>query len=102
MKIRNGFVSNSSSSSFIIDKKKLTEKQIKMIFNHKFQIIKDNKHTSEKYYSYDYWTIDDNCKYYDDDRVYARAYTIMDNFDLINYCIDVVGVDEEDIEVVGW
>ena len=35
MKIRNGFVSNSSSSSFIINKKCLTKEQIDQICNYK-------------------------------------------------------------------
>ena len=34
MKIRNGFVSNSSSSSFIINKENLTPNQIERIKNH--------------------------------------------------------------------
>ena len=34
MKIRNGFVSNSSSSSFVIDKSKLTEKQVRQVVNY--------------------------------------------------------------------
>jgi len=34
MKIRSGFVSNSSSSSYIIQKKNLTDEQIDMIHNH--------------------------------------------------------------------
>ena len=34
MKIRQGFVSNSSSSSFVINKINLSEKQIEQIKNH--------------------------------------------------------------------
>ena len=34
MKVRNGFVSNSSSSSFVIDKKYLTDEQIGKILNY--------------------------------------------------------------------
>jgi hypothetical protein len=35
MKIRNGFVSNSSSSSFVINKAQLTPEQIEKILNYK-------------------------------------------------------------------
>jgi hypothetical protein len=35
MKVRNGFVSNSSSTSFVISKKQLNKVQISMIINHK-------------------------------------------------------------------
>jgi hypothetical protein len=35
MKIRNGFISNSSSSSFIINKNSLSELQIQLIINYK-------------------------------------------------------------------
>jgi len=40
MKIRNGFVSNSSSSSFIINKKNLTDEQINKIKNHIQEALK--------------------------------------------------------------
>ena len=42
MKIRNGFVSNSSSSSFVILKKYLSEEQIKKIKNHIEYCVKEN------------------------------------------------------------
>lgn len=34
MKLRNGFVSNSSSSSYIINRHKINEKQLDQIINH--------------------------------------------------------------------
>jgi len=48
MKIRFGFVSNSSSSSFILSKPKMTKKQIRSIINHMdvWWLIKDRDGTN--------------------------------------------------------
>lgn len=49
MKIRSGFVSNSSSSSFVLDKDMMTEEQIELVKNYReygpkiFKIISENK-----------------------------------------------------------
>jgi hypothetical protein len=80
MKIRNGFVSNSSSSSFIIPKSALSAAQIDKIKNYGTAgalygapdsgwDIKEDKHT-------------------------IRGSTYMDNFDMDQYLIDI-GVDPE-------
>lgn len=58
MKIRTGFVSNSSSSSFLIYKKGLTEDQHYAIKNHievAIKRAKKNKKRKNKYGSYDYF-----------------------------------------------
>ena len=48
MKIRNGFVSNSSSSSFIVEKEKLTKSQIHMLLGYK-----------DMEFNYDGWVIEE-------------------------------------------
>jgi hypothetical protein len=77
MKRRIGFVSNSSSSSFIISKDLLTEKQINEIL---------------AYNGDDYWTINVN-------EWYVEGMTGMDNGDLSDYLKDVVKVN---MQAVRW
>lgn len=79
MKSRNGFVSNSSSSSFIINKKNLTGMQLYAIKNH-YQVseeyFKDFLNKYNDCYSYgDRWWIEENDKY-------ITGYTSLDNFSM--------------------
>ena len=79
MKIRKGFVSNSSSSSFIILTDNISAKQLKKIYNHRIKTKPD-----------DWWSIIEK-----DD--YIQLSTFMDNFDMRSYLLDI-GVAEEDIK----
>jgi hypothetical protein len=74
MRIRSGFVSNSSSSSFIVKKKHLNAQQKKVIDN----IHKVVKKVKPEYYDCDDWTVIENNIYYDFD-------TNMDNFDMMGF-----------------
>ena len=77
MKIRTGFVSNSSSSSFLIEKDYLSPQQIKQIKDHK-------KFCIEKF---DFpWTIKET-------KNLITMSVMMDNFDMKDYLISTVKVD---------
>lgn len=78
MKVRNGFVSNSSSSSFVINLEDISAKQLKKIQSHKLRLEFWQNDDDE-------WTID-----VDDDKV--SGHTWMDNFDMHEYLKDI-GVD---------
>ena len=87
MKKRNCFVSNSSSSSFIIALSELTKEQIDLIVNHS---------TEGQHYGisdgYEWaWNIDMN-------KHSIEGWTYMDNFDMQEY-LDKIGVNPE---IIKW
>lgn len=103
MKIRTGFVSNSSSSSFIIYKNNLSEKQIDEVRNYiakipNMKVIKIL--IKEQYYKnlqealrefncdYDYWMIEEDCDKFTFD-------TCIMNFPLIKY-FNIIGIKIEE------
>lgn len=122
MKIRNGFVSNSSSSSFVVLKDALTEKQQDMIINYqewvKFFINLDEEnwkesvifetdrelYLSDEYQEQQYKRLKYKFEYCDhspwtikeyDDCIFGE--TSMDNFDMRDY-LDYIKVDEKYID----
>lgn len=102
MKIRNGFVSNSSSSSFVVFKDALSESQKDMIINCIDWIdifIKrdeendnvDNVKNRFEYYDSDPWRIIEH-------KDYIFGETSMDNFSMYDY-FDYINVDQD---FVNW
>lgn len=88
MKFRLGFVSNSSSASYIIPKKILSEEQISQIKNH---IEYSKEHFpqipwAEKGQEWDITETDED----------IMVCTIMNNFDIYDFFI-AIGIKEEDI-----
>jgi len=89
MKIRESFVANSSSSSFIIKKKYLSPYQIDRIFNY-VEESKDMIGLDHDHNDFDRWVIDQ-------DQDVIKGETFMDNFDM-RYFLDIIGVDERHIK----
>jgi len=88
MKTREGFVSNSSSSSFVLKKTDVTEEQLEAIRNHaQSQQFKDCGYASAG----DEWTILE-----DDEGM--MGYTWMDNFDMAEYMKEL-GIDSSVVEM---
>jgi len=90
MKIRQGFVSNSSSSSFLISKKDLTVFQLDQIKDHTRYIEKCEDEDGIEW-SDDSWSVDE-------ENFHVEVSTFMDNFDMYTYLVDVVGIPEDKIK----
>lgn len=95
MKIRNGFVSNSSSSSFIIKKYYLSDYQLdairdykNFIYSKEFDELQERYFDGEKLFDTDdidpSWIINEN-------KNYISGYTDMDNFQMGSFC-QIIGV----------
>lgn len=95
MKIRGGFVSNSSSSSFVISKAHVTPAQLKLIRSHSIKapkLVPEEVRYSRQDHTLggDAWTITEN------DRCIG-GFTWMDNFDFFHYLVHI-GVDLEKVQ----
>lgn len=87
MKFRKGFVTNSSSSSFLIAKKNLTENQILAI---RYHSELGDKLGLEDAIS-DYWDIDEN-------KDFISGKTSMDNFSMSDF-LKKIGINPN---VINW
>lgn len=88
MKVRLGFVTNSSSSSFLIAKKNLTPMQVEAIKHHiQLAARLDNDKFGWPYE----WDIEEN-------EDFITGYTYIDNFSMIDF-LDYIGVPER---AVTW
>ena len=109
MRVRSGFVSNSSSCSFTINKRNLTNLQMYLIDNIKEaadhwdarqRII--NRESPDDYknlFEFDRYWISTPWSREDDDNN-MKWYTSMDNFDLYTFMIEVVGIPGDQINIV--
>jgi hypothetical protein len=84
MKIKNGFVSNSSSSSFLINKRHLSSEQI--------ESIKDHKNCGLEDADTDAWTITEN-------KHQIKGYTDMDNFSMDYFLTEIMHINRE---IILW
>lgn len=90
MKIRNGFVSNSSSSSFVIQKKYLSEHQLNLIRDVDVEARRLGLDCFEYVCDWEITETDDDLK----------GWTYMDNFQFDEF-LDIIGVDMRYVKMDG-
>jgi len=107
MKVRSGFVSNSSSSSFVIKKSDLDDPQIRLIKDHivvgkaldrQIDFYEDDfedEFKPEPFLYSDDWKYDEWKIYEDDDTVGGSV--ILDNFDMERF-LRFIGVDSKRVD----
>jgi len=115
MKFRSGFVSNSSSSSFVVQKKYLTPFQIECIKNHGelAKMFEDSMNkTVEDVYDfeeldkkdmYNYWSFDLCCQAtweIEEKEDTVEGWTTMDNFNM-KWFLRQIGLTEDQFEIHG-
>jgi hypothetical protein len=94
-KIRNGFISNSSSSSFIISKEGLTDKQINAIMNHT-RYTQNQKRKNIKNWARIQFSGDENMwkVIFENDKI--KMHTLMDSFDMESF-LELIKVPKKNI-----
>ena len=107
MKVRNGFVSNSSSSSFVIKKEDLSDLQIYLIKNHlevgkildkHIDFYSDDFEGDYKPEPFVYFGFDDRWKIEESDLAIGGS-TWMDNFCMERF-MRLIGVDRDKVNFV--
>lgn len=101
MKIRHGFVSNSSSSSFIVSMDVLNEEQIEKLMNYNPKYTFNGKYSGLKSnfddcYFGDNWNVNR-----DKNRHQITGYTNMDNGDMLKYMCEVCEIDTKLVHFEG-
>ena len=100
MKVRTGFVSNSSSSSFIVNKKYLSEEQVGLIYNHIEHDKKNKLGGFEWGGEYDRlgfaWEISE-----EEVKGYIHGYIFMANFEMDIY-LEKIGVPMDKVSWAGY
>jgi monomeric isocitrate dehydrogenase len=89
MKIRVGFVSNSSSSSFAIHLSDISAEQLQLILNVKEEQKKTYELDEYGEYDIDSWNVKVESGY-------VKGSTFMDNFSMSDY-FDEIGVDKSKV-----
>lgn len=101
MKTRIGFVSNSSSASFVLKMHGLSKKQFNMVLNHTTfakKLLRESQDSDERpnfgYLddTYNEWILEID---YEKDEICGR--TMMSNFDMEEF-LKYIGVDMNDVE----
>ena len=92
MKTRAGFVSNSSSSSFIVSLDDVSSRQLELIKNH--HLVMGDEYGISVWDSHDEWDITVT-------RNHVKGTTMMDNFDMERY-LKAIGISGDVVEWSDW